>query len=123
MALTQGTESGSRDEAGSLLADLERRQDDVLAQLDLLDRQVADLLRGLGVTLTEGEDENQQSSAFAELTAESDATPGNAVPRADHGPGTGFAKLPSTGQPATGMPSRKDVLQESTFQPKATRAA
>jgi hypothetical protein len=123
MALTLGTESGNRDEAGSLLADLERRQDDVLAQLDLLDRQVADLLRGLGVTLTEGEDENQPSSAFAELTAEADATPGNSVAQTDHGSGTGFAKLPSNGQPATGMPTRKSALSESTFQPKATRAA
>ena len=38
---------------GSLLADLERRQDDVLAQLDDLDRRVSELLRGLGVTLIE----------------------------------------------------------------------
>lgn len=41
------------EQAGNLLADLERRQDDVLAQLDELDRRVSDLLRGLGVTLIE----------------------------------------------------------------------
>jgi hypothetical protein len=40
-------------EAGTLLADLERRQDDVLAQLDALDRQLTGLLQGLGVTLVD----------------------------------------------------------------------
>ena len=40
-------------EAGTLLADLERRQDDVLAQLDALDRQLTGLLLGLGVTLVD----------------------------------------------------------------------
>jgi hypothetical protein len=44
---------GAEEPAGNLLADLERRQDDVLAQLDDLDRRVSDLLRGLGVTLIE----------------------------------------------------------------------
>ncbi len=43
----------AEEQAGNLLADLERRQDDVLAQLDDLDRRVSDLLRGLGVTLIE----------------------------------------------------------------------
>ena len=50
-------------EAGALLADLERRQDDVLAQLDALDRQLAGLLRGLGVTLV---DDAEAASATQE---------------------------------------------------------
>jgi hypothetical protein len=37
-------------EAGLLLADLERRQDDVLAQLDELDKRLCGILKGLGVT-------------------------------------------------------------------------
>lgn len=37
--------------AGELLADLERRQDEVLVQLEELDRRVTELLRDLGVTL------------------------------------------------------------------------
>ena len=123
MALTSGTETENRDEAGSLLADLERRQDDVLAQLDLLDRQVADLLRGLGVTLTDGENENRPSSEFAELTAESDKTAGNGVIQADHGDGTGFSKLPSDGPEVTGFPSRKADFHDTTFRPKESRAA
>jgi hypothetical protein len=44
---------GTEEPVGNLLADLERRQDDVLAQLDDLDRRVSELLRGLGVTLIE----------------------------------------------------------------------
>lgn len=35
---------------GLLLADLERRQDDVLAQLDELDKRLCGILKGLGVT-------------------------------------------------------------------------
>ncbi|TWT84025.1 hypothetical protein CA13_54990 [Planctomycetes bacterium CA13] len=37
-------------EPGQLLNDLERRQDDVLAQLDALDAQLTEVLKGLGVT-------------------------------------------------------------------------
>lgn len=37
-------------EAGLLLADLERRQDDVLAQLDDLDKRLCGILKSLGVT-------------------------------------------------------------------------
>lgn len=37
-------------EAGLLLADLERRQDDVLSQLDDLDKRLCGILKSLGVT-------------------------------------------------------------------------
>lgn len=37
------------------LAELERRQDDVLAQLDELDKKLTSLLTGLGVTLVDDE--------------------------------------------------------------------
>jgi len=123
MALNSGAATENRDEAGSLLADLERRQDDVLAQLDLLDRQVADLLRGLGVTLAEGETESQPSSEFVELTAEPNAIPRLAASQADLGGGTGFSKLPSNGAEMIGMPSRKPGFHDTTFQPKDSRAA
>ncbi len=43
-------------EAGKLLDDLERRQDDVLSQLDQLDLQLSTILRGLGVTTIEDVD-------------------------------------------------------------------
>lgn len=43
-------------EPGQLLEDLERRQDDVLAQLDDLDAKLTEVLRGLGVTLDDGGD-------------------------------------------------------------------
>lgn len=42
--------------ATSLLADLESRQDHVLAELDLLNNRIEDVLRELGVTL-DGSDE------------------------------------------------------------------
>jgi hypothetical protein len=54
------------EQAGSLLADLERRQDDVLAQLDELDRRVSDLLRGLGVTLID----DSEAIKFADTSDE-----------------------------------------------------
>lgn len=41
----------SEPEAGQLLYDLERRQDEVMAQLDDLDAKLSEVLRGLGVTL------------------------------------------------------------------------
>lgn len=43
------------DAPGQLLADLERRQDDVLAQLDDLEAKLADVLKGLNVEVSEGE--------------------------------------------------------------------
>lgn len=38
-------------EPGQLLHELERRQDDVLSQLDELDARLSEVLRGLGVNL------------------------------------------------------------------------
>jgi len=40
-------------EPGQLLYDLEKRQDDVLQQLDDLDAKLKEVLQGLGVTLDE----------------------------------------------------------------------
>ena len=45
-------------EPGQLLNELEQRQDDVLEQLDALDTQLQEVLRGLGVTLEEDLDED-----------------------------------------------------------------
>lgn len=46
--------SGPQDDApGHLLADLERRQDDVLAQLDDLEAKLAEVLRGLNVEVAD----------------------------------------------------------------------
>lgn len=43
------------DAPGQLLADLERRQDDVLAQLDDLEAKLAEVLRGLNVDVAQDE--------------------------------------------------------------------
>ena len=93
-------------ESGSLLADLERRQDDVLAQLDALDRQLTDLLKGLGVTLVDDAESGKQADFDANEDDEAELT---AAPAA-HGagrdgqampwPAGGFAKLPA--EPGTG---------------------
>ena len=40
-------------EPGGLLGELERRQDEVLEQLEALDAQITHVLRGLGVTVDE----------------------------------------------------------------------
>ena len=40
-------------EAGQTLLELERRQDDVLSQLDDLDQKLTSILRGLGVTMSD----------------------------------------------------------------------
>ena len=45
-------------EPGQLLNELEQRQDDVLEQLDALDTQLQEVLRGLGVTLEDEFDED-----------------------------------------------------------------
>jgi hypothetical protein len=45
-------------EPGQLLNELEQRQDDVLEQLDALDNQLQEVLRGLGVTLDDDLDED-----------------------------------------------------------------
>ena len=41
----------SEPEAGQLLYELERRQDEVLSELDALDAKLSEVLRGLGVNL------------------------------------------------------------------------
>jgi hypothetical protein len=38
-------------EPGQLLSELERRQDEVLSELDALDAKLKEVLRGLGVSL------------------------------------------------------------------------
>ncbi|MDB4416568.1 hypothetical protein N9253_00625 [bacterium] len=45
-------------EPGQLLNELEQRQDEVLEQLDALDTQLQEVLRGLGVTLEDDVDED-----------------------------------------------------------------
>lgn len=73
------------------MADLERRQDEVLAQLEALDQQLTSILRGLGVTLV---DDGEPAAAPALQPA--------ADPAAE--PGSGFTKLPfhrPTAAPAT----------------------
>ena len=40
-------------EPGQMLHEMERRQDDVLTQLDELDARLSEVLRGLGVNLDE----------------------------------------------------------------------
>ena len=47
-------------EPGQLLNDLERRQDEVLTQLDDLDAKLKEVLKGLGATL---DDEDLESHA------------------------------------------------------------
>ncbi len=43
-------------EPGQLLHELERRQDEVLTQLDDLDAKLTEVLKGLGVTADEAEE-------------------------------------------------------------------
>ncbi len=47
------TSQASDIEPGQLLKELEQRQDDVLAQLDALDAKLEEVLRGLGVSVDE----------------------------------------------------------------------
>ncbi len=54
---SRGPSATADADAGSSLAELERRQDDVLAQLDQLDLKLSTILRGLGVTLTNDQDD------------------------------------------------------------------
>lgn len=81
-------EAAERDEAaGATLIDLERRQDDVLSQLDELDQKLTSLLRGLGVTFVEeeaetatirlanvGDDEDREAVSSAEDIASDEMT-------------------------------------------------
>jgi hypothetical protein len=73
-------DAAEREEAsGATLMELERRQDDVLSQLEELDQKLTTLLRGLGVTFAEeeaehsairlanvGEDEDSEAAASAD---------------------------------------------------------
>ena len=53
-------------EPGQLLIELEQRQDDVLAQLDDLDAKLKEVLKGLGATLDEeDQDDTPVQSAAA----------------------------------------------------------
>ena len=45
------TSHASESEPGQLLYELEKRQDEVLSQLDALDAKLTEVLTGLGVTL------------------------------------------------------------------------
>jgi hypothetical protein len=54
-------------EAGQTLIELERRQDEVLIQLEELDQKLTSLLRGLGVTLVEDDDSQQPSIHLANV--------------------------------------------------------
>jgi len=91
--------------AGSLLADLERRQDDVLAQLDDLDRRVSELLRGLGVTLIEDSEsihfvDDNQDDADTSASPQSEPVAAAGDERisdfADREETIGFSKLPQS---------------------------
>lgn len=79
-------EAAERDyEAGKTLLELERRQDDVLSQLDDLDQKLTSILRGLGVTMTADEpsdtagirlavlgDDDEDGTSDAHFTADPD---------------------------------------------------
>jgi hypothetical protein len=45
-------------EPGQLLSELERRQDDALQQLDALETQLDEVLKGLGVSAVEDTDQD-----------------------------------------------------------------
>ncbi|MGV3483870.1 MAG: hypothetical protein ACO1RT_05590 [Planctomycetaceae bacterium] len=60
-------------ESGQMLLDLERRQDDVLSQLDDLDQKLTSILRGLGVTMSADDDADQPGGIrLADLGEDSD---------------------------------------------------
>ena len=91
-------------ESGSLLADLERRQDDVLAQLDALDRQLTDLLKGLGVTLVDDPEAGTAAAEFKDAIRGDEEADSAVAPAAGGAgqdgqaapwPTAGFAKLPA----------------------------
>lgn len=52
-ALNSSSETNSSSAPGGLLEELERRQDEVLAQIDELDAKVSALLKEMGVTETD----------------------------------------------------------------------
>lgn len=61
-------------EAGQTLMELERRQDDVLSQLEDLDLKLTSILKGLGVTLVDEESE-KPSIRLADLGGDDDDEP------------------------------------------------
>jgi hypothetical protein len=130
----------SETEAGALLADLERRQDDVLAQLDALDQQLSSLLRGLGVTLVDDReaDEAARIAASSEMGSDDDGEAEDEVddrsrfvPRcisADaSGESTevaqGFAKLPSEQYAASGDTAGGDAEHSRAERSRAEGSA
>jgi hypothetical protein len=99
------TSSSETSESGNLLADLERRQNDVLQQLDELDHKLCEILKGLGVTPVESEG----TSAGQMLTDSEDDEEALATPQPSRVPAVmsrdtdetlasdgGFSKLPAT---------------------------
>ncbi|TVQ02262.1 MAG: hypothetical protein EA381_03995 [Planctomycetaceae bacterium] len=99
------TSSSETSESGNLLADLERRQNDVLQQLDELDLKLCEILKGLGVTPVESEG----TSAGQTLTDSEDGEDGLDAPQPSRISATvsrdtddasvsagGFSKLPAT---------------------------
>lgn len=58
--------------AGEMLLELERRQDDVLLQLDELDKKLTSLLSGLGVTFVDDQESDNASIRLADLSDDSD---------------------------------------------------
>jgi hypothetical protein len=140
--IVSASERAEADEqAGNLLADLERRQDDVLAQLDELDRRVSDLLRGLGVTLIEDSeaiefvdesvDESESTVSLeisATLSSVAASSPGSQEPslgsRQDdlNEMTVGFAKLPKGDTKPHGKRS-KTAFNDSASWDQKSRAA
>jgi hypothetical protein len=70
-------------EAGQTLMELERRQDDVLSQLEDLDQKLTTILKGLGVTLFEDESE-KPSIRLADLGGDDDDEPSVAAQQDSH---------------------------------------
>lgn len=60
---------------GDLLADLEARQDDVIERLDALEKQLIEILSGLGVTLESDEDETADCDLDEIDSPNADASP------------------------------------------------
>lgn len=106
--------SHDRNGSGNLLAELERRQDDVLKQLDELDQKLCVLLRGLGVTPVESEVSAAESGPNGEEGLQDRPFPS----RLDHEihstnladatapPEGGFAKLPTSDLQKLAVPPR-----------------
>jgi hypothetical protein len=88
-------DAAEREEAsGATLMELERRQDDVLSQLDELDQKLTTLLRGLGVTFVEEEAE----TSTIRLANVGDDEDNETVASADESSGDESAAVPVSGQ-------------------------